>query len=407
MKKIFSVLTLSLAILSCGNPNATHSDNQDQPTAVVENLDSPADSVAAEPYLFTDKNGKVYLSWLHKSSDSGLLKFSVLNNEQWSDPKTIATGKNWFINWADFPVLAADGNGNLLAHFLEKSDSGTFTYDVKVTTSDNTGTSWSKPLILHDDGIKAEHGFVSMIPFREGYFISWLDGRNTAMPEGSGNHEGHHGQMTLRGAIVDKQGKKTSEWELDERVCDCCQTSAAMTANGPVLIYRDRSADEIRDISIVRLVNGKWTSPQTIFANNWKITGCPVNGPRIDAKENHLAIAWFSSPEKDAQVNVIFSEDGGASFGKPIRLDEGKAVGRVDLVMLDSKSAFVSWMEGSEIKAAKVFSNGQKEPSILIAASSESRSAGFPQMTQSESGLVFAWTDPAVKTIKTVQLPLK
>lgn len=411
MRKTISILTLSFAIISCNNSSTNYSDRHtghpETPAATIINLPSPADSIAAEPWLFSDKNGEVYLSWIHKSSDSGILKFSVLGKEEWSVPKTIASGKNWFINWADYPVLASDGEGNLVAHFLEKSDSGKFTYDIKITSSQNEGNAWSTPLPLHDDRLKAEHGFVSMMPYQDGYFISWLDGRNTVMPEGSGNHEGHHGQMTLRGAIVDKGGNKTNEWELDERVCDCCQTSSAITSNGPVLIYRDRSADEIRDISIVRMVGGKWTSPQTIHADNWKITGCPVNGPRIDAAGNNLAIAWFSSPEKNPQVNVIFSKDGGASFGKPVRMDEGNATGRVDLVMLDDQCAFVSWMEGSAIKAAKVFSNGKKEPSILIAASSESRSAGFPQMTKTENGLVFAWTDPTVKTIRTIKLPLK
>ena len=36
--------------------------------------------------------------------------------------------------------------------------------------------------------------------------------------------------------------------EIDARVCDCCQTDAAMTSEGAVLIYRDRSDDEIRDL---------------------------------------------------------------------------------------------------------------------------------------------------------------
>jgi len=42
---------------------------------------------------------------------------------------------------------------------------------------------------------------------------------------------------------------------LDTRVCECCQTSVAMTAEGPVVVYGDCSEaeKEIRDISIVRL----------------------------------------------------------------------------------------------------------------------------------------------------------
>jgi hypothetical protein len=259
---------------------------------------------------------------------------------------------------------------------------------------------------VNEDGKKAEHGFVSLVPYKENYFVAWLDGREAAQ-EGEGGHsEGHHGQMTLRGALISKKGAKSSEWELDNRVCDCCQTTAAITTNGPVVIYRDRSAEEVRDISIVRFVNGQWTEPKAVFSDNWKIAGCPVNGPRVDVRGNNLALAWFSSPDKIGQVSVIFSHDGGASFGSPVRVDEGEGIGRVDIVMLDDKTAMVSWMEGAAIKAAKIYADGTKEPSITIASSSQSRSSGFPQMARSGKSLVFAWTDEKLKKINTAQLPL-
>ena len=402
MAKLLTLLIFICLIVSCKNPAKKLSDEKSNLKLLV----SPADSVSAEPYLFTDKNEVVYLSWVEKSKEKSLLKFSVLNNEKWSEPRIINSGDNWFVNWADYPLLASDGAKNLVAHFLEKSEKGTYTYDVKLVTSADEGHTWSVPKILHDDGKKAEHGFVSIMPYGDNYFISWLDGRNSVMETPAGHEEGHHGQMTLRGAIVDKQGNKSSEWELDNRVCDCCQTSAAITSNGPIVVYRDRSEQEIRDMSIVRFVNGKWTLPKTIFSDNWKIEGCPVNGPRVDAQGNNLAVAWFTSPGKKAQVNIVFSTDGGATFNAPIRIDEGKGIGRVDLVMLDKKSAMVSWMEGSVIKASKVYSDGKKESSLVIASSAESRSSGFPQMTKSGNNLIFAWTDEKEKTIKVASLSL-
>lgn len=410
MNNLVSVLLLIIVTASCKNSSKETdrktNDSANNEINRLKHLASPADSVSAEPYLFTDKNGLVYLSWIEKTKEKSLLKFSTLNNEQWSEPLVISSGDNWFVNWADYPLLAADGANNLVAHFLEKSEKGTYTYDVKIVTSADQGKTWSSPKTLHDDGKKAEHGFVSMIPYGENYFISWLDGRNSGMEAAVGHDEGHHGQMTIRGAVVDKQGNKFGEWELDNRVCDCCQTSAAITMNGPVVVYRDRSEEEIRDISIVRLVNGQWTSPKPVFPDNWKIDGCPVNGPRATAEGNNLAVAWFSSPHKKAQVNVVFSADGGATFGSPIRIDEGKGIGRVDLVMIDEKSVMVSWMEGATIKAAKVYNDGKMEPSMIIASSSESRSSGFPQITKSGNNLIFAWTDEREKSIKVASISL-
>ena len=250
--------------------------------------------------------------------------------------------------------------------------------------------------------------FVSMIPFNGNFFITWLDGRNTAMEgmEKMDHHGGHNGAMSLRAAILDSKGNKIDEWELDNKTCDCCQTSAAITSNGPVVVYRDRSDEEIRDMSIVRLIDGQWTEPKTIHSDNWKIAGCPVNGPRVVTMGNNLAVAWFSAASDTSQVNVVFSKDGGETFGNMIRVDEGNAIGRVDIVMLDNKNAVVSWMEGTEIKAVRINSDGTKEPSITIATSSESRSSGFPQMTKSGAKLIFAWTDDKDKTIKIASISI-
>ncbi len=410
MTKLLGSLLLISSIFSCKNTSKESVHEKSGSTVnemnKLKQLSSPADSVSAEPYLFTDENGMVYMSWIEKVKGKGLLKFSTLNNDLWSEPLVISSGDNWFVNWADYPLVASNGPNDMMAHFLEKSEKGTYTYDVKIVTSPDKGKTWRSPKTLHDDGKKAEHGFVSIIPYDKDYFISWLDGRNAAMEGAGGHDEGHHGQMTIRAAIVDRQGNKSSEWELDNRVCDCCQTSAAITATGPIVVYRDRSQEEIRDISIVRFVNGKWTTPMPIFSDNWKIEGCPVNGPKAVAQGNNLAVVWFSSPDKKAQVNIVFSKDGGATFNAPIRIDEGKGIGRVDVVMLDEKAAIVSWMESSTIKAAKVYTDGKKESSIIIAASSESRSSGFPQMTKSGNNLIFAWTDEKEKTIKVASISL-
>ena len=399
-KLILTVILFSF-LFSCKNNEQTIS--QEVMTAQVKQLSSPADTASAEPYLFTDKNGLVYLSWIEKKGKESVLKFSMLHDSVWSAPTDIASGTNWFVNWADYPLLAADGNGNVIAHYLEKSGKGTYAYDIKWVASADQGKTWSTPTILHDDGKQAEHGFVSMITNGEDFFVSWLDGRNATMEDGGGHdaHGGHAGAMTIRAATINKRGQKKDEWELDNRVCDCCQTSAVLTGNGPVVIYRDRDENEIRDISIVRLVDGRWTASKSIFADNWKIEGCPVNGPRASAFGNTFVIAWYAAPEKNSKVNLVFSKDGGETFNEPIRIDEGKSIGRVDVEMLDEKSAIVSWIENGNIMAQKVYEDGKKEPSIIIATSSEERSGGFPQMTLSGKKIIFAWTDNKEKRVKT------
>ena len=395
-------LLLCVIVIGCSNKKSTTEQTQS-----IRSIPSPSKPNSGEPFLFTDMDSTVYLSWIEKSEEKSILKLSSFENDQWAEPMTISSGNSWFVNWADYPMLAANGQ-HLVAHYLDKSGESTYAYDIKLTTSADKGKTWSDPFVLHDDKKQAEHGFVTLLPYEDNFFITWLDGRNTAMEgmEAMDHHEGHHGNMSLRAAIIDSKGNKLKEWELDNKTCDCCQTTAAITTNGPVVIYRDRSDEEIRDMSIVRLIDDQWTASKAIHNDNWKIAGCPVNGPRVAAEGNNLVAAWFSAANDTAHVNVIFSPDGGATFGKPIRIDEGGAIGRVDIAMIDDKSAMVSWMEGTMIKVAKVHLNGTIEPSVTIATSSESRSSGFPQMTKYGNQLIFAWTDDNEKNIKVASIKL-
>jgi hypothetical protein len=88
----------------------------------------------------------------------------------------------------------------------------------------------------------------------------------------------------------------------------------------------------------------------------------------------------------------------------PFRIDESKTIGRVDIAMLDSATAMVSWMEGSSIKAVKVYADGKKELPHIIAGSLDKRSSGFPQMTKAGDNIIFAWTDDKAKTIRVAVL---
>ena len=67
-------------------------------------------------------------------------------------------------------------------------------------------------------------------------------------PEGVGN-------MALRAATFDSTGKFLKESVVDPRVCECCPTAAAETSDGVIVAYRNRSAGEVRDIYVARLVN--------------------------------------------------------------------------------------------------------------------------------------------------------
>jgi hypothetical protein len=374
----------------------------------IDSLTSPAGPGSGEPNLAVGVDGRVFLSWLEPVGDTAhALRFATLDGDRWSTPRTITQRADLFVNWADFPsVVALDGR-RLAAHWLQKSGSAKYAYDVRIAQSSDNGETWSTPVVPHRDGTPTEHGFVSLFPFKDSLGAIWLDGRNF-----SGAPDGKKADMMLVMTSIGADGGAGAERVLDERVCDCCQTSLALTSAGPVLAYRDRLAAEIRDISILRWFESAWTEGKAVYPDGWKIDFCPVNGPSIAASGQRVAVAWFTSVHDSARVYLALSDDGAATFRRPIRVDDGSPVGRV-AVQLTDKGVVVSWMEftsgqQADVRMRYIGADDVAGPSTVVARSSAGRASGFPRMVAAGDRLVFAWTEagtsPRVRTAR-FQLP--
>jgi hypothetical protein len=368
---------------------------QSKPVETITFLSVPAGLNSSEPNLHSSDDGNIYLSWIEHDKDTvSHLKFSILSNNKWSTPKTIAKGKGWFVNWADFPSITSFGASNLSAHFLEKSADDTYAYDVKLIQSTDHGETWNDAFKPHSDNTKTEHGFVSKVAINDSSYLSvWLDGRQNAYAETDSTITA---QMTLRSAIINDKGEIIEEHLLDNRVCDCCQTDVAMTAEGPIVVYRNRSEEELRDTYYVKQVNGSWTEPKPIFTDNWKIAGCPVNGPSISAKGNNVAVTWFTVADNTPKVKVAFSSDNGNTFESPLTLAEETIMGRLDIELLDDGSAIISCMDSKDgesiIVLQHVKQDGTLSAPFLVSQTANSRSSGFPRMIIKDDAVYLAWT---------------
>jgi hypothetical protein len=377
------------------------------PRIAVRQLESPAGPGSGEPSLTVGPDDRAYLTWIEPAGQNRhALRFASYSEAGWSPPRLIAEGGNWFVNWADFPSIASLPDGTLFAHWLAKSGKGRFAYDVHVATSRDSGATWSGSVVPHRDGTESEHGFVSMERWSpEAMGIVWLDGRKTASAPHSGDGHGP-GEMALMHTTMTADGRLGAETVLDGRVCDCCQTDSVRAAGATVVVYRDRSSQEVRDMSVVRYADGRWSEPRTLARDNWQINGCPVNGPAIAASGANVAVAWFTAPEQKAAVKVAFSNDSGATFGSPIIVADGRPLGRVDVVVLDDDSALVSWLEqvanSAQLRIRRVSASGTTDEPITVAESSGARSSGFPRMVKAGSDVVLAWRDalepPTVRT---------
>jgi len=373
---------------------------------LVEEIPFSYENSNAQPSLVS-KNGSLSLSWISSNAKKeAMLNFSQYKNGRWIEPKKIATGSDWFVNWADFPAHSINGD-LILSSYLKKSASGAYTYDVIMSLQKLSGEKIKEDFILHTDGIKAEHGFVSIIPNdSKGFFVTWLDGRNTIEKE----LEGHNKPMTIRFAEINKIGDIENESEIDSATCDCCQTSIAATNKGPVVIYRDRSKKEVRDIYIARKINGVWESPEPVNEDGWIINGCPVNGPKAVFNSNTLAVSWFTVSNEEPIVNLSFSKSSGESFIEPIKINDYDAIGRVDVAFLNSNEVLVSYIEGNDLgtflKIKKVSLDGRVSAPITISKIDGGRNTGVPQLEVFNDEVFIVWTflEEGKNQLKSVKL---
>lgn len=364
---------------------------------------TPASAHSAQPQLTVSPRG-ILLSWVERSGELATLKFSERTASGWSPSRTVASGRDWFVNWADVPSVLRLPSGALVGHWLQKSAASTYAYDVRLSYSLDDGARWSPSFLPHHDGTPTEHGFASLFPLGDGLGLVWLDGRATAAPSktGEGATGGDHmehggGAMSVRFARFDRAFRQLEESVVDARVCECCPTTAAVTSEGVITAFRNRSDEEIRDNYVSRLANGKWTAPQPVFNDNWKIAACPVNGPSLSARGNTVAMSWFTARGEQGQAYAAFSQDAGKSFGQPIRIDDGGTLGRVDIELLPGGGAIATWIEfaddRAQFRARRIDANGTRSAPVTVAGIAGSRSSGYPRAAIANGEVLFAWTE--------------
>ena len=382
-------------ILSC-----THTKNFDLNSDLFS-------SKSSESFLYSTGED-LYISWTEQKLDSNYLYNSKFNGNSWEEKELITKGKDWFVNWADFPSISYNKTSNTFFSFnLQKSSEETFSYDINYFFKKG---EWVDMKNIHTDNTFTEHGFVSVAPYGEGFIASWLDGRNT-VPSSDGHGKG---AMTLRSAEIDKEGEIINERLVDSMVCECCQTSMTIAGEIPLLVYRDRSSEETRDIYVSRYINSEWSEPIPIHDDGWTINGCPVNGPNIDSFDDRVVVSWFSASNGIPKVNLKFSNNNGQSFGRKILVDniDNKPMGRVDVEFINKDEILVSWLsivdgEG-KLLMRKVNSMGTLGDINIIKEVSTERSTGFPQIEKWEDNIFLSWTDiiGGEKRVKTSKIPL-
>lgn len=359
----------------------------------VTPLETPAPDGSGMYSLYAAPEGATFLSWVETAGEGHAFRFSELQRpgssedvtgDAWGEPKPIAEGSGWYANWADHPSIALVGENRLAAHYLVRNPeaSGHYGYGLKIVYSMDRGVTWREVFSEGLRNVESYSGFVSFTPEQGGFSAAYL-----TPPPGATDPA----DMTLRLARFHEQGYQLGNQRLDPDVCSCCPTAMATIDGDPAVVYRDRvrnaPEDDVRDIAITRKVRGRWEPGRPVHADGWGINACPVNGPAIAATDNAVAVAWFTMASGEPEVRFAFSQNGGESFGVPIRLDGGNGRGYTAVTMLDDGSAAAAWLETpdsgrGEVRVRRVYPDGLIGPSVKVADAPAGREAGVLQLVR-------------------------
>jgi hypothetical protein len=360
----------------------------------IDPLPAPSGPHSSGPRLTVSDRG-LLLSWVEHSGDSTTLKFAEKQATGWSQPTTVSSGANWSVTAADPPVVLRRTDGTLVASWQVSTDKKLEGSDIYLTYSKDNGKTWVPSFKPHHDPTRGQHAFPSFFDVPGNALgLVWLDARAQAA-----HPDDLEASISLRYAAFDASWKQTADAEIDPRVCECCSTTAALTSDGVLIAFRDRSDKEIRDIAVSRLERGKWTPSTLVHADNWEIDACPVNGPMLSARGRQAVVAWFTVKKDQGQAWAAFSNDAGRTWGAPIRLDDVASLGRVDVDLLDDGAAVATWVEYANRRAQfnmrRIDPAGQRSPAVSVATASTSMSSDVPRMARQGRELVFAWTEAA------------
>ena len=305
------------------------------------------------------------------------------------------------------PKLAIGPEGNIYVTWTEALKKPFAGY-IWFARSINSGKSFEKPYLVHQDRAEITHRFDALNVAPNGDItVSWVDKRDLMAAKAAGKK--YDGAAIYYAVSNDKGASFKPEQKLADSSCECCRIVTTNKPDGTVVaMWRHVFEGSERDHNIAEIPKtGAAPEPHRATFGHWVIDGCPHHGAALasggEGKDwwgYHMA--YFDG--NDAKPGLYYSRmDGVAWASSPAKKfgDNSKQAGHPSLLSL-GENVWLVWREIKDgeysIVGMQSTDGGKSWDEAKLIATSKDK-ADYPQLISYKNQVYLSWN-----TLKRYQL---
>jgi hypothetical protein len=188
--------------------------------------------------------------------------------------------------------------------------------DLLTWRSVDGGKTWSQGIVVNDSPSAPREGLHSLAGDGKGnLFAAWLDKR-------SGHGTQLYGARSTDGGVTWSKNVMIYQ-SPDGTICECCHPSAAIGADGEILVMWRNSLGGARDMYLARSAHGvNFTKAEKLGTGSWPLNACPMDGGGVAVSGSRVLTAWrrgheiFLAGPGDKEVSAGEGVDVAIAAGK-------------------------------------------------------------------------------------------
>jgi hypothetical protein len=298
------------------------------------------------------------------------------------------------------PRVALTGTNDLVVVWTtRRADSN---YIVSARSTDG-GKTFSDATPIPGSVGKGNRGWESLAVDSAGrVMVLWLDHRDTPAMGAMHHHGGGPDDPTMTASysklyFASLDGGQVAQ--LTGGVCYCCKTSLVTAGSNVYAAWRHVYPGTIRDIAFAMSRDGgkTFSAPLRVSEDNWKIDGCPENGPALavdDRKQVHIAWVTPTDGKTDGPLGLFYSVSAdGAPFAKRTQVPSNGPASHAQIAVQADDQPIIAWDEISGGARHAAFATISRDSSGVrfTRLQTDSNAAGWPIVAANKSVSVIGW----------------